>query len=175
MDKFKSIVECSNPVGKKIEVNHLYNYACYREGWRLETQEEDTPLFTFEWDYLNSPQIICNNQKVCAEILTQFPTQEELQQLSLNEKIFDADIVGEKLLLTPRQEGDKIIRFGKTTPLKIKKLVIDRKLSQEQKQNLIFFRKLNGEIVFVSGLEHGENGKISEKSKKIIKIWVEKI
>ena len=175
MDKFLAIVNSESPSGKKIQLNSEYNYICTRNKWEL-VKCESLVLEDVEWDYISQNEVVYNNHLITAELLEFSDVNEQnLTEVTLLETYLDAELIGEKLILSSRKDGDTILRFAGKSATKVKKLIIDKKLTETQKRNLIFFRNENGEIIFISGLEHGKIGKISKKSRKIIRIRVEKI
>ena len=128
-----------------------------------------------QWNYAAQKQIEYNNQKVTAEFIEKLPAPQELKNLSCFECFLDADTIGNELILSNRREGDSIQCFGRTLPTNVKSLIVNKKLIDKHKGELIFFRTTENKIVFISGLSHSDFGKIHEKSRKILKISVEKI
>ena len=150
-------------------------FSLTRNKWEL-VKCESLVLEDVEWDYISQNEVVYNNHLITAELLEFSDVNEQnLTEVTLLETYLDAELIGEKLILSSRKDGDTILRFAGKSATKVKKLIIDKKLTETQKRNLIFFRNENGEIIFISGLEHGKIGKISKKSRKIIRIRVEKI
>ncbi len=172
--KFIDILNSGDNAPKKIELTSKFFYQCQHDKWfvtKVDTIEENELL----WDIEQEKVVEFNRQKIIAELIDKLPDEVELKTVSLNECYMDLDLIGEKVLLSHRRAGDSIVRFGALLPSKVKKLIIDKKLNDIEKQKLIFFRTLDNEIFFISGLVHGKIGEISKKSRKIIKIRVEKI
>ena len=94
---------------------------------------------------------------------------DHIENADLSCAFFDAEQLAAELTIRELQAGDKLIPFGKTTPVKLKKLRIDRKIPA--------FRLLpvvtdpTGEIIWAPFVRHG--GKFNaDNSSKIIKISV---
>ncbi|QSH41149.1 tRNA lysidine(34) synthetase TilS [Lentisphaerota bacterium ZTH] len=78
--------------------------------------------------------------------------------------IFDADFLPEKILFTRRNDGDRIIPFGSQSPQKLKKILIDRKLSAYQKEHIIVMRNMDGEILWVPGVRHSSLAQVTPRT-----------
>ncbi|MCP3967129.1 MAG: tRNA lysidine(34) synthetase TilS [Lentisphaerae bacterium] len=78
--------------------------------------------------------------------------------------IFDADDLPEKILVTRRNDGDRIIPFGSQSPQKLKKIIIDRKLSAYQKERVIVMRNMDGEILWIPGVRHSSLASVTPRT-----------
>ena len=86
----------------------------------------------------------------------------------LNTAIFDARQIPQILTVTERRDGDRMIPFGADSPVKLKKLIIDRKLSAIQKDNLPVVRNSYGEILWVPGVRRSNLAVVTAESPEII-------
>lgn len=80
---------------------------------------------------------------------------------------FDADHLPDELILSKRKIGDKMIPFGGTRQVKLKKLLTERKLTAIEKTNLIVLRSNDGKIIWLPSVRHSSFATVSNKSTKI--------
>ncbi len=80
---------------------------------------------------------------------------------------FDADLLPDELILSKRGTGDKMIPFGGTRPVKLKKILTERKLTAAEKKNLILVRGNDGVIIWVPGVRHSSFAAVSKQSANI--------
>ena len=81
----------------------------------------------------------------------------------------DADIVGETLTLRNWQPGDSFSPLGMTGHKKISDFLVDAKIPIYQKSNVLVLSNKDG-IVWVCGLRVDERFKITENTKRILKL-----
>lgn len=90
----------------------------------------------------------------------------------LDTAIFDAGQIPQILTVTERRDGDRMIPFGADSPVKLKKLIVDRKLSAMQKDNLPVIRNSDGEILWVPGVRRSNLAVVTaESSETIVLHW----
>ena len=89
------------------------------------------------------------------------------EKINSENTAFDADLLPAKLLLTPRKAGDKMIPFGGNSPVKVKKLLTERKLTATEKDNLTVMRISNDTIIWLPGIRHSSFAPVSEKTTKV--------
>ncbi|MDD5597780.1 MAG: tRNA lysidine(34) synthetase TilS [Victivallaceae bacterium] len=80
---------------------------------------------------------------------------------------FDADLLPAKLILSRRRSGDKMIPFGGSRHIRLKKILTERKLTAVEKENLIVFRAEDGKIIWVPEIRHSAFAPVSEKTGSI--------
>ena len=85
---------------------------------------------------------------------------------------FDADEVPEFLYLTSRQDGDKMIPFGKKSAVSLKKLRIDRKIPADA--NLPVLRDETGTVCWACGIRHSNYAPVTENTRQILLFRCEK-
>jgi hypothetical protein len=134
--------------------------------------KEEKILPDQKWNYLKEPVIFFNEFKLKATLIDKLPSQ-PIKNHYMSTFFLDAESVDEELLLTGRREGDKIHRIGSLLPTKVKKLIINKKLTDKEKAELVFVRNLDGEILLIADLAQSKNCQINKKSRKIIQITVE--
>lgn len=93
-----------------------------------------------------------------------------IEKADLNCAFFDAEKLDSTLTIRELLPGDKIIPFGKKSPVKLKKLRIDRKIPSFRLLPVIV--AAGGEIIWAPLVRHGECFCATNSSKAIIKISV---
>jgi len=88
---------------------------------------------------------------------------------------FDADLLPDELILSKRKTGDKMIPFGGTQQVKLKKLLTERKLTAIEKKNLIVLRTNDGTIIWVPTVRHSTFATITKQSTRIAYIEMSSI
>jgi len=86
---------------------------------------------------------------------------------------FDGEKVGEKIVVRTRKNGDKFIPLGMRKEKKISRVLIDKKIPVFERDEILIFQSKN-KIMWVCGVEISEKFKVSNKTKKILKIIVRK-
>ena len=87
---------------------------------------------------------------------------------NLNAAVFDARQIPRVLTVTERRDGDRMTPFGADSPVKLKKLVVDRKLSAIQKDNLPVIRNSDGEILWVPGVRRSNLAEVTPESTETV-------
>jgi tRNA(Ile)-lysidine synthase len=86
----------------------------------------------------------------------------------LNTAVFDAAMLPDILHVTERRDGDRMTTFGTESPVKLKKLITDRKLSAIQKDNLPVIRIPDGNILWVPGVRRSNFATVTDRSTRIV-------
>lgn len=174
--KFRTVLLKSKSCNsKKVELGREHFYVRKNNFWQIiERTEEDATPEDFVWDFLETPEVEYNGALVKARVLEEIPSWGELKNTPLTCGYFDMNELGERLYLTGRRAGDKIDSFGGHR-CKVKKLLIDAKLPLKEQLKLIYFRRINQDIIFISDLKQSKIAEVTKKSRKIIEIRVEKI
>ncbi len=84
---------------------------------------------------------------------------------------FNGEKVGRKIIVRTRKKGDKFIPLGMENEKKVSRILIDRKIPLHQRDEILIFQS-GKEIIWVCGVEISEKFKVSNKTKKIVKITV---
>jgi len=97
--------------------------------------------------------------------------------ISLNEgnliQYFDFDKINDNISIRNRNDGDKIIPLGMSGSKKIKDMFIDMKIPKEERDNIPILC-FDEKIAWIIGIRTSENYKITNESKNILKVVVER-
>ena len=85
-------------------------------------------------------------------------------------EFFDADKIGNKIILRHWRAGDRFRPIGLKSAVKLQDLFTNAKIPRERRRNLILATAENGEIFWVEGLRISENFKITPKTKRLL-VW----
>ena len=101
----------------------------------------------------------------------------ESNNISLNKnnliKYFDFDKINDNISIRNRKDGDKIIPLGMNGSKKIKDIFIDMKIPKEERDNIPILC-FDEKIAWIVGIKISEEYKITNKSKNILKVVVER-
>ena len=86
---------------------------------------------------------------------------------------FDFDKINDNILIRNRNDGDKIIPLGMNGSKKIKDIFIDMKIPKEERDNIPILC-FDEKIAWIIGIRTSENYKITNESKNILKVVVER-
>ena len=78
------------------------------------------------------------------------------------------------LLIRTRCPGDKIIPFKRKRPVKVKKLLIDRKIEKRSRDLIPLIFNDSGELIYILGIKRSNFAAIDEQSKEVVKISFKK-
>jgi tRNA(Ile)-lysidine synthase len=92
--------------------------------------------------------------------------------IASNVTAFDADLLPDELVLSKRKTGDKMIPFGATQQVKLKKLLTERKLTATEKKNLIVLRTNDNTIIWVPTVRHSTFATITKQSTRVAYIEI---
>jgi len=84
---------------------------------------------------------------------------------------FDGEKVRKKIIVRSRKKGDMFQPLGMQKEKKLSRFLIDRKIPIYKRDKILIFQSKN-EIMWVCGVEISEKFKITEETKKILKIKV---
>ena len=113
------------------------------------------------WRWRSEPRVEWNDYLLLFSLEDRLP-----DHFSLETACFDADRLPELLRLTPRHPGDKIVPFGRSTPVSLKKLRVDRKLPAEFAAPVLRDGR-SGEILWAPGIRHSAAAPVSEKTRRV--------
>jgi tRNA(Ile)-lysidine synthase len=85
-------------------------------------------------------------------------------------EFFDADKIGNKIILRHWRAGDRFRPIALKSAVKLQDLFTNAKIPRERRRNLILATTLSGEIFWVEGLRISENFKITPKTKRLL-VW----
>ncbi len=86
------------------------------------------------------------------------------------QEAFDADQVGDEIILRHWQAGDRFQPIGLKSPVKLQDLFVNAKLPAAQRRRLVLATTVGGEIFWVAGLRIGENFKLTRQT-KVKLVW----
>jgi tRNA(Ile)-lysidine synthetase-like protein len=89
------------------------------------------------------------------------------QMISDTVTVFDAEQLPAVLILSKREDGDKIIPFGNKRRVKLKKLLTEQKLTAREKEHLIVLRSNDGTIIWVPTIRHSAFANVTEGTRKV--------
>ena len=70
--------------------------------------------------------------------------------------------------VSSRREGDVMIPFGKKTPVKIKKLMIDAHVERAMRKSVPLVRDREGQVLFAVGLRPAQSCRVQEHEKQMM-------
>jgi tRNA(Ile)-lysidine synthase len=88
----------------------------------------------------------------------------------IGREFFDADRIGEKIILRHWRAGDRFQPIGLKSAVKLQDLFTNAKISRERRRDLIVAEAAGGEIFWVEGLRISENFKITPQTKRQL-VW----
>ena len=88
-------------------------------------------------------------------------------------KFFDYDKIKKEIIIRNRRDGDKIIPLGMNGSKKIKDIFIDLKIPREERGNIPIVC-FDDKIAWVVGLKTSQEYKVTNSTKKILKIMFDK-
>lgn len=120
---------------------------------------------------INGKKIFFNNENI------EFSVLKNDSNLDLNQnnfiKYFDFDKINDSISLRKRKNGDKIIPLGMKGSKKIKDLFIDMKVPKEER-DCIPLLCFDENISWIVGIRVSEEYKITNKTKNILRVIVER-
>jgi tRNA(Ile)-lysidine synthase len=88
----------------------------------------------------------------------------------IGRELFDADKIGNKIILRHWRAGDRFQPIGLKSAVKLQDLFTNAKIPRERRRELILAEIIRGEIFWVEGLRISENFKITPQTKRRL-IW----
>ncbi|MDD5699286.1 MAG: tRNA lysidine(34) synthetase TilS [Victivallaceae bacterium] len=116
------------------------------------------------WAWRNQPEVDYGGRRFRATLSDRL----DYDAISPALTAFDADLLPEELVLSRRRVGDKMIPFGAGQPVKLKKLLTERKLTAAEKRALTVVRTGDGTIVWIPGVRHSGFATVTEQTAHIV-------
>jgi tRNA(Ile)-lysidine synthetase-like protein len=121
-----------------------------------------------EWNWRNKPEIEFENSILSAEIA---PIQEiDLEKPGEGAAYFSANKLPPDLIVRTWKPGDKMIPFGGSSEVKLKKLFTDKKISAEDKMRYPVICAPDKTIIWVPGVRRSNFAPLSNLSKHAVVI-----
>lgn len=165
-----------NSSGKSIDLpNRIYAENIYGDIYikeRININNIDAAQeILLKKDSVNGKRVLFNNRNI------EFTLLKNDSNLDLNRssliKYFDFDKIDNIISLRNRKNGDKMIPFGMRGSKKIKDLFIDMKIPKEERK-CIPLLCFDGNISWIVGMRISEEYKVTNKTKNILKVMVER-
>jgi len=86
-------------------------------------------------------------------------------------RFFNGDIIEEKIIVRHRNEGDRMRPFGMNGYRKLKNILIDKKISREDRDRLLVFQNRN-EIFYIGSMIISDDYKVKESTQKILEVGI---
>ena len=131
----------------------------------LTIYREPKPLETINWDWGKSPEITVGDYKIKAD----FAAVDNIDLLKKgNDVFFDAEFLPNVLIVRSWRAGDKMIPFGKNTPVKLKKIFVDRKISSDDKNKIPLLSLSDNTIIWILGVRRSNFAVVKTDTKQIV-------
>lgn len=85
--------------------------------------------------------------------------------------LLDADVLGDTVLLRTRRPGDRMRPLGLGGSRKVKDILIDRKVSRQERDRLLIL-EAGGRIALLDNLLLGEEFRVTPNTKNVVKITI---
>ena len=115
-------------------------------------------------------EVLEAGMSISFSMLNNLPVESQIVHDSQRE-YFDLDTLEFPFLIRPFQPGDRMIPWGRTRPVKIKKLFIDSKTPRTVRSRLPLVIK-DGEVIWVPGLRRCNSHAVGPETRNILEIAV---
>jgi tRNA(Ile)-lysidine synthase len=86
-------------------------------------------------------------------------------------RFFNGDLMEETVIVRNRQEGDRMRPFGMNGYRKLKNILIDKKISREDRDRLLIFQNRN-EVFYIGSMIISDDYKVKDNAEKILEIGI---
>ncbi len=125
-------------------------------------------VFEIPWHWTECP-LDFKHGRLTAQTVSSEEKQKYSEEFAdLNTAVFDDAGLPRILNATEKCDGDRMTPFGADSPVKLKKLITDRKLSAIQKDNLPVIRIPGGDILWVPGVRRSNLAPVTDGSTGIV-------
>ncbi len=160
----KALVQKEGKEGKQILVPLTNdNFIWLHRGEVGLTYDEFIETEECVWDWRDLDHISYDARKFKMTLSEKF----DPKMVSTTVTAFDAEQLPAVLILSKREDGDKMILFGKKRQVKLKKLLTERKLTAKEKEHLIVLRSNDGTIIWVPTIRHSSFAAVTEETRKV--------
>jgi len=160
----KALVQKEEKEGKQILVPLTKdNFIWLHRGEVGLTYDEFIETEECVWDWRDLDHISYDGRKFKLTLSGKFDPE------MIGDKVtaFDAEQLPAVLILSKREDGDKMIPFGNKRRVKLKKLLTEQKLTAREKEHLIVLRSNDGTIIWVPTIRHSAFANVTEKTRKV--------
>lgn len=86
-------------------------------------------------------------------------------------RFFNGDLMEETVIVRNRQEGDRMRPFGMNGYRKLKNILIDKKISREDRDRLLIFQNRN-DVFYIGSMIISDDYKVKDNTEKILEIGI---
>ncbi|NCC80344.1 MAG: hypothetical protein EOM07_12175 [Clostridia bacterium] len=86
-------------------------------------------------------------------------------------RFFNGDLMEETVIVRNRQEGDRMRPFGMNGYRKLKNILIDKKISREDRDRLLIFQNRN-DVFYIGSMIISDDYKVKDNAEKILEIGI---
>ncbi|MFH5836172.1 tRNA lysidine(34) synthetase TilS [Proteiniclasticum sp. C24MP] len=86
-------------------------------------------------------------------------------------RFFNGDLMEETVIVRNRQEGDRMRPFGMNGYRKLKNILIDKKISREDRDRLLIFQNRN-DVFYIGSMIISDDYKVKDSTEKILEIGI---
>lgn len=86
-------------------------------------------------------------------------------------RFFNGDLIEGEVILRHKEEGDRMRPFGMNGYRKLKNILIDKKISREDREKLLVFQ-YERDIIYIGHMMISEDYKVKEKTERILEIGI---
>ncbi len=86
-------------------------------------------------------------------------------------RFFNGDLIEETVIVRNRQDGDRMRPFGMKGYRKLKNILIDKKISREDRDKLLVFQNSN-EVFYIGSMIISDDYKVKDNTEKILEIGI---
>jgi len=115
---------------------------------------------TIEWNLKTQSRIQWKNL-IFSVSETETVEEAVLQDRECTSVYFDLKSMPEKVIIRNRQEGDKMVPFGKSSKVKLKKILQNSELTLNEKREIPVITTLDDEIIWIPGVRRANFADIS--------------
>ncbi len=131
----------------------------------LEQAEQKPFAVSLNWNWRKSRSIDIpgSDIKLTSRLIEEADAETRAQP---NREYFNSRFFSEELTIRTRADGDRMIPFGGTESIRVKKLISNTKLTRDEKQKLILICHSNGDIIWIPSVRRAHLGIVDRASDK---------
>jgi len=131
------------------------------------------PPTTVEWDLKNQPTIKWGNLIFSVFHIDNIPNKQLIDR-ECNSVFFDQQSIPKNLIIRNRENGDKMVPFGKNSNVKLKKILQNSPLTLNQKKEIpVITTRDENNIIWIPGVKRANFANITNATKTIIQLKTE--